>query len=139
MPVDLACHLDGPAVNNERILRYADVLLMYAEALVMSGGSMSDAADAVNQVRTRVNLAEMTFASNDELMDEIEHQRVMEFVLEGTRYYDLIRWGKLKSTLASHGFPDGASNIDEAKHKYFPIPLGEVNSNELLDQNPLWE
>ncbi len=139
LPVDLACYLDGPAVNNERILRYADILLMYAEALVMSGGFLTDAADAVNQVRQRVNLEVLTFADADELMDEIEHQRVMEFVLEGTRYYDLIRWGTLVETLDAHGFPDGASNINFEKHKYFPIPLGEVNANELLDQNPLWE
>ncbi|MGI9545155.1 MAG: RagB/SusD family nutrient uptake outer membrane protein [Cyclobacteriaceae bacterium] len=138
LPVDLACYLDGPAVNNERILRFADILLMYAEALVMSGGSLTDAADAVNQVRQRVNLPVMTFANGTELMTEIEHQRVMEFVMEGTRYFDLIRWGTLVETLNAHGFPDGASNIDFEKHKYFPIPLGEVNSNELLDQNPLW-
>ncbi|MEM7370352.1 MAG: RagB/SusD family nutrient uptake outer membrane protein [Bacteroidota bacterium] len=138
LPVDLACYLDGPAVNNERILRYADILLMYAEALAMSSGSLADAADAVNQVRERAELSTMTFGNTDELMDEIEHQRIMEFVMEGTRYYDLIRWGTLVETLQSHGFPDGASNINFEKHKYFPIPLGEVNSNELLDQNPLW-
>ena len=97
LPVDLACHLDGPAVNNERILRYADILLMYAEALVRSGGSLSEAADAVNQIRQRVNLDVMTFPGPDELMAEIEHQRVMEFVMEGTRYFDLIRWGTLQS------------------------------------------
>lgn len=139
LPVDYGCHLDGPAVNNERILRYADILLMYAEALVMSGGSQSDAADAVNQIRERANLSVMTFANAEELMVEIEHQRIMEFVLEGSRYYDLIRWGTLVETLNAHGFPDGASNINVDKHKYYPIPLGEVNANELLDQNPLWQ
>jgi hypothetical protein len=139
LPVDLDCYLDGPAVNNERTLRYADILLMYAEALVMSGGSLTDAADAVNEIRQRANLPIMTFANSTELMDEIEHQRIMEFVMEGSRYYDLIRWGTLVETLDMHGFPDGASNIDFEKHKYFPIPLGEVNSNELLDQNPFWE
>ena len=40
--------------------------------------------------------------------------------MEGTRYYDLIRWGTLVETLNAHGFPDGASNIDFEKHKYFP-------------------
>lgn len=138
LPVDLACYLDGPALNNERILRYADILLMYAEALAMSGGSLADATAAVNQVRERAKLAPMNFASEQELMSEVEHQRIMEFVMEGTRYYDLIRWGTLVETLRSHGFPDGASNINFEKHKYFPIPLGEVNANEALEQNPLW-
>lgn len=137
LPVSYACYLDGPAVNNERILRYADILLMYAEAVVQSGGSLADATEAVNQIRTRVNLEMKDFADGNALMEEIEHQRVMEFVMEGTRYFDLIRWGRLQETLNAHGFPDGASRIGE-KHKYFPIPVGEVNSNEMLDQNPLW-
>ena len=138
LPVSYGCYTDGPAVNNERILRYADVLLMYAEALVQSGGSLTDAENAVNQIRERAGLSNMTFADGASLMTEIEHQRIMEFAMEGSRYYDLIRWGRLKETLESNGFPDGASNIDTEKHKYFPIPLGELQSNELLEQNPLW-
>ncbi len=143
IPVDMACITDGPAVNNERILRYADVLLMHAEALVMSGGSLADAIADVNAVRARANLPVDVDQNGDPLtaaniMDEIEHQRIMEFVLEGTRYLDLIRWGKLVETLETNGFPDGASNIDAEKHKYFHYPNDEVLFNELLEQNPLW-
>ena len=46
--------------------------------------------------------------------------------------------GVLKERLQAHGFPDGAATLDEEKHKYFPIPVGEVLYNELIDQNPLW-
>lgn len=137
--VDLDCENPDAAVNNERIMRYSDVLLMYAEALVMSGGDLAVAADAVNEIRARANLVAMTFANGDELMAEIEHQRIMEFAFEGKRYYDLIRWGKLREALEAHGFESDASNIDEEKHKYFPIPLQEVNANALLEQNPLWQ
>jgi len=114
---------------------------MYAEAVVMSGGALAEATNAVDQIRSRANLpagvnvsgAALTGAN---IMDEIEHQRVMEFVMEGTRYYDLIRWGTLQQMLQAHGFPGGASNVDSDKHKYFPIPIGEVLSKESLDQNP---
>jgi hypothetical protein len=143
LPVDYACFNDGPALNNERILRYADVLLMHAEAVVMSGGSLADAIADVDAIRTRANLPTGVNQNGDALtanniMAEIEHQRVMEFTLEGSRYYDLIRWDKLASTLSAHGFPDGGSRV-EAKHKYFPIPLGEINANEMLDQSPAWQ
>lgn len=127
------------AVNNERILRYADVLLMYAEALVKSGAPLQDAALQVNKVRERAELDEITFNSTNEAMQEIEHQRIMELTMEGKRYFDLIRWGELKSELAAHGFANYAQNIDQEKHKYFPIPIDEVIYNELLDQNPLWD
>lgn len=141
--VDLACEDANNATNNERILRYADILLMYAEAVVMSNGDLQEAINAVNAVRERANLATGVDANGNtldasNLMAEIEHQRVMEFVLEGQRYYDLIRWGRLKSTLEASGFPDAASNVDEMKHKYFPIPLDEINANALIEQNPLW-
>ncbi len=143
MPVDYSCNLDGPAVNNERILRYSDILLMQAEALVMSGGSTAEAIGYVNQIRERVNLpADQDYRGNaltaSNIMAEIEHQRVMEFTLEGSRYIDLIRWNKLEQTLTSSGFPDAASNIDMAKHKYFHYPRGEVLANEALDQKPEW-
>lgn len=143
MPVDYACNTDGPAVNNERILRYSDILLMEAEALLMSNGSVPDAIAHVNTIRERVNLApDVDHNGNpldaNNLMAEIEHQRVMEFTLEGHRYIDLIRWGKLPETLSSHGFPDAASNIEMPKNKYFHYPRGEVLANEELDQKPEW-
>lgn len=143
LPVSLSCYTDGPALNNERILRYADILLMHAEAVVKSGGAISDAIEDVNAIRARADLPIDVDRNGDPLtadniMAEIEHQRVMEFTLEGHRYYDLIRWGNLVERLNAHGFPDGASNVDVNKHKYYPYPVGEVNSNEMIEQNPLW-
>ena len=116
---------------------------MYAEANFMAGGNITESVNVVNLVRARANLLINVDANGNSLdatniMDEIEHQRVMEFVMEGTRYYDMIRWGVLKERLQAHGFPDGAATLDEEKHKYFPIPVGEVLYNDLIDQNPLW-
>jgi len=124
--------------NNERVLRYADILLMYAEALVKSGGSLSEASSAVQQVRDRANLANKTFSSADELMDEIEHQRLIELAYENVHYFDLIRWGKLGEALRDHGTPTQVANFDPVKHKFFPIPIQEVTNNENLEQNPAY-
>ncbi len=135
--VNQACEDPETNTNNDRIMRYSDVLLMYAEALAMSGGSLADAGDAVNQIRERVNLAPLTFGNVDELMAEVEHQRIMEFAFEGKRYYDLIRWGVLQERLTENG-QEFAGNIEE-KHQYHPYPQDEVLQNALLDQNPLWQ
>jgi tetratricopeptide (TPR) repeat protein len=125
--------------NNERILRYADILLMYAEALLMSGGSMAEAADALKQVRNRANLPEKTFVNGNELMEEIRHQRIMEFAYENTHYFDLIRWDLLGESLIDHGTSIQVASYDPIKHKYFPIPTSEINNNLNLDQNEAWK
>ena len=124
--------------NNERVLRYADILLMYAEAVVMSGGNMADAAAAVKQVRDRANLPEKTYASGEALMEEIRHQRVVEFAYENMRYFDLIRWNMLEEALMEHGFEDQAANYNPEQDRYFPIPVEEINNNPNLEQNEAW-
>lgn len=133
----------GSAENNERILRYADILLMYAEAVTMDAGAVTtEAVEAVQEVRDRANLATKTIAdygSASELMDEIKHQRVMEFTYENTYYFDLIRWGELGEALQQHGTPTQVSNYDPVKHKYFPIPTSEVVNNDNLEQNDPWK
>lgn len=129
--------------NNERVLRYADILMMYAEALTMDTGNITpEAVLAVQEVRDRVNLSTKTigdYASADELMEEIKHQRVMEFSYENMHYFDLIRWGELGEALQKHGTPTQASNYDPVKHKYFPIPTSEVVNNANLEQNEAWK
>lgn len=125
--------------NNERIMRYADILLMYAEAVVMSGGNMAEAVAAVKQVRDRANLPVKTYANNNELMEEIRHQRVVEFAYESMRYFDLLRWGMLKEALMEHGFETQAANYDPVQDKYFPIPVEEVNNNPNVEQNDPWK
>jgi len=140
--VDLGCepvHTGNEPENNERILRYADILLMYAEAVVMSGGDLSAAADAVSQVRERANLATKTFASSEVLMEEIRHQRIMEFAYENIHYFDLIRWNMLGEALQDHGTETQVASYDPEKHKYFPIPADEINNNSNLEQNLPWQ
>nr|WP_299382921.1 RagB/SusD family nutrient uptake outer membrane protein [Allomuricauda sp.] len=137
--VHLACppELEGSSDpdNNERILRYADILLMHAEALVASGGDLTAALESVNVVRRRANLSD--YADTATLLDEIKHQRAIEFAYENLRYFDLIRWGELESFVAANGTATQQANVG-AKHKYFPIPVDEVTNNSNLEQSEPW-
>ncbi len=122
--------------NNERLMRYADVLLMYAEAIADADPAAANAA--LTEVRDRANLPVETF-SGPALMAEIRHQRVMEFSYESMYYFDLIRWGILGQELQDHGTDPQIENYDAVKHKYFPIPTSEINNNTNLEQNDPWK
>ena len=120
---------------NYHIIRYADVLLMYAECLANTG-SISDAAKYVQEVRDRVNLPdrEAEFAGYNlaQFMEQLEHERIMELAVEGKRWYDIRRWGYL----------DNQAKLDELKahdsefDSYVPgkdvVPIAQLE----LDKNP---
>jgi hypothetical protein len=123
--------------NNERALRYADVLLMLAEALTMQG-KVTEAYPYVTQIRDRAKLAKLPNGyTSDQMMTEIMHQRMIEFARENQRFYDLKRWGKLKQEIANSD-KVGKQFYVEGKYDYFPIPQNEINSNHLITQNPNW-
>lgn len=103
-------------------IRLADTYLMEAEALVMSGGNLSRAQDLLDAVRARVGLPYVAVT-----MESIKHERRMELVGEGQRWFDLVRWGDAPSALAFKGFVEG-------KNEILPIPLLELE-NTLLEQN----
>lgn len=107
------------ANNNIRILRYADVLLMNAEAKIRKGQN-GDAE--INLVRERAKLAPVTGATLDQLLDE----RRAEFAMEwGERFFDLVRTDKAAGTLP--GFVKGES-------EYYPIPQNQIDLNPNLKQ-----
>jgi len=121
---------------NEKVLRYADVLLMYAEALTMQGKT-TEAYPLINRVRNRANLADLPAGySSDQMMAEIRHQRMIEFYREGLRFYDLKRWGIIKQEM------DNSDKVGrefyESKFEYFPIPQNEINTNPAMKQNDPW-
>ncbi|WP_298502657.1 RagB/SusD family nutrient uptake outer membrane protein [uncultured Maribacter sp.] len=135
--------LDGgwhSAGNNLRILRYADVLLMFAEADVMANGGNSTqaAVDAVNEVRRRADMSEFTTIT----MQDIEDERVKELTFERTRYFDLLRWDRVKSRIVDN--PDlksesGGTSSYKPGREYLAIPLSELdgnNNDEGFKQNP---
>lgn len=113
---------------NLRILRYADVLLMYAEALV-SGATIAtecglSADDAVNLVRNRAGLNDLTGATQQDIWDE----RRAELAMEEDRFFDLVRTGQAATALAGKGFVTG-------KHEVYPIPAAQRQLNANLIQN----
>jgi hypothetical protein len=129
--------------TNIHLMRYADVLLMYAEAL-NEAGQTSTAIEMINKVRQRSNAADLSSSlSQAELRTQIRHhERPAELSMElGIRWFDLYRWNKgntakesIKTTLTAHNKPF-ASNYTEPKHNLFPIPAYEMNTNTKLDQN----
>ncbi|MFH0758429.1 MAG: RagB/SusD family nutrient uptake outer membrane protein [Bacteroidota bacterium] len=118
---------------NFPVLRYADVLLMKAEAL-NNLNRTSEAEVPLNAVRKRAGLPAVTGLSQSEFREKVLHERRMELAFEGQRWFDMIRidggqWGLdfLHSI--------GKLNASE-KHLLFPIPLKEIESNPNLIQNP---
>ena len=89
-------------------------------------------------IRKRAGLADKTFAQAD-LMAEIEHQCLLEFFGEGHRFDDLKRWYTTQEikTIFNANEKQGADNFQE-KYRYYPIPSGELNNNNAMEQTELW-
>jgi len=121
------CFMSTP--QNAHVIRYSDVLLTYAEAvMVIQGGVASDptALDAFNQVRTRAGLTAMDSFNADDMLQE----RRAEFAFEGQRWFDLLRSGNAVEIMTLHG-----KNLD-SHNLLFPIPSSEIEVNPKLEQNP---
>ncbi len=121
--------------NNENfpVLRYADLLLMQAEALNESG--QTTAAEApLNEVRQRAGLPGIHGQSQADMRNTILHERRMELAFEGQRWFDIIRVNNGEYGLNFlHAI--GKTNAT-AKHLLMPIPQVELDANPNLTQNP---
>ena len=130
---------------NQIEIRYADVLLMYAEAVVNGGtqGSLS-ALDAVNQVRARVGMPAVAAVN----MNVIENERILELTQEGHRFFDLLRWGKVVQRFRELEASDpnfkqynnsAYLRFQENKNEWLPLPVDEVEGNPYIQRNnPGW-
>lgn len=123
--------------HNRRIIRFADVLLMAAEAL-NENDKPADALPHLNRVRRRARqgdpnlLPDVTETDKNQLRDIILHERRVELALEGHRFWDLVRTGKAPNVLGPLGF------IEE-KHELLPVPQSEIDlSQGALSQNDNW-
>ena len=124
--------------HNRRVIRYADVLLMAAEALNENGKS-SQALQYLNQVRARARgngnmnvLPNVTTTDQNSLRDAILKERRSELAMEGHRFWDLVRTGRAAAVLGPLGFQPG-------KHELLPIPQTEIDiSQGAIRQNPGW-
>lgn len=117
-------------------MRYADVLLMYAEVL-NEQGKTADALPYVNQVRQRARLANLTGLSQADLRLALEKERRVEFLYEGHRWFDLVRTGRAQTVLNAHYASLNLSFKLDAFELIFPIPQNEVDLNPtMVKQNP---
>lgn len=147
-----ACKLCPPAASvktyantgtdyNYMVTRYADALLMYAEALFMTGDK-DNAIKYFNQVRTRTLGATAALTSNDLSIDVILHERRMELAFEGHRYFDLVRTGKAieiisKDLMTKVDYDDKIYTLSPIPEYQLilPIPVGEIEKDPTLTQN----
>ncbi|RAV30213.1 RagB/SusD family nutrient uptake outer membrane protein [Sinomicrobium soli] len=150
------------------VVRFSDVLLMYAEAENELNPGSELALNAVNEVRERAHATPLETISKELIQEE----RRLELCFEGFRRYDLIRWGifqeKVDETMAAMQAADNSENTDwplygtgdpesrtnslnglnyyfdaynnyeDNKHQLLPIPEQEIGANDLIKQNPNW-
>ena len=116
------------------VIRYADVLLKYAEALNESGGA--NAAQFLNMVRNRAGLANTTATTQSELRDAIEMERRLEFIGEGHRWFDLKRTGEAVSTMNAWFVATGKNVVINSDNLLLPIPQSQIDTDPAITQNP---
>jgi starch-binding outer membrane protein, SusD/RagB family len=125
---------------NHRIIRYADVILMLAEASNELGNGATAEANlelirnraSGNLGPTRTVLPFIKFVNQDQMRKAIKEERKYEFAMEGSRFYDLVRWGDADSVLQSLGYTHRA--------RFYPIPQKAIDlAPGVLTQNPEWQ
>jgi hypothetical protein len=125
--------------TNMPLIRFADVLLSYSEAVNAAGGAPSaEAYSGINRVRARAGLDGLSGLSKEQFFEEIVNERARELFCEGVRWFDLKRWGLLRR---AENRGESAPSIDNIKvelpkHSVFPFPQVELDANPNLTQNP---
>lgn len=132
---------------NLRVMRYAEVLLLAAEAHVMAGNQGSALA-YINEVRDRARLTPLSAVT----LDDVKKEKRLELCMECVRFQDLVRWGDAEATMGNQGKEIPAFKVDgvtypyenkqlygfKAKHNLLPIPLKEMELNPNMVQNEGW-
>tara|TARA_B110000037_G_scaffold206486_1_gene252476 strand:+ start:1969 stop:3642 length:1674 start_codon:yes stop_codon:yes gene_type:complete len=134
------------------VFRLGHVLLMRAEALIMSGQhTHGDVNASINELRARVGMpsvedAEGTGLSNQDYIDLIRHEWRVETAMEGWRFHNVQRWGQLEETYNKVNETDHLlfpsviqKKVYDPRLEVFPIPLPELDRNTNLVQNPVWQ
>lgn len=131
--------------TNVRLIRFSDVLLMYAECIVASGGDLSAAVELVDRVRARVNMPKLAVnhlsstTNTDLFLKRLQTERVLELASEGHRWADIKRWQLLENEADLNELktrdPD-FNNFVIGRHSRLPIPSDEVRNNPNITQNP---
>ncbi|MCW3788031.1 RagB/SusD family nutrient uptake outer membrane protein [Plebeiibacterium sediminum] len=131
---------------NIRLIRYADVMLMYAECLAnTTSGSLNEAVDLVNEIRARVNMPELAVNHPEAVADKtaflkrLQIERSLELCHEGQRWADLKRWGLFDTSAGLNELKQRDSDFNNfviGRHSSLPIPSNEIDNNAGLQQNP---
>ena len=129
---------------NFKVLRYADILLLYAETLLEGDSDISGAADYINMVRSResVNMPDVPMGTEAEMRTSLRDERIRELAFEYAHIYqDLRRWGTYEQELEAYWTPNknGGNNLAlnyDPLYLLWPIPQNEIDTNPELSQNP---
>lgn len=136
----------SPGGQDFYVIRYADILLMRAEALAETG-QLDEVYSLVNAVRARVAMptvesVEGSGLSKQQLIDIVRHERRVELAFEGLRFFDVKRWGIVEEAyLRAKADPVAPYNplYRGRMSEVFPIPETELDANKNLVQNPDWQ
>lgn len=126
---------------NYRVLRYADILLMYAEVLNETGRT-AQAYPYIQQIRARAKLPDLATVrpnmTQEQMRDQLAHERALEFAIEGQRINDLIRWGWFQNPTKLAELKSHDSDFDTYTpgNEWLPIPQSELDLNKNLKPNP---
>jgi hypothetical protein len=136
---------------DDPLLRYADLVLFYAEALI-ENGKIGEGIAQVNRVRARpsVNMPSLVATGQDDARQKLRHERRVELNMEGIRIFDLFRWEAMEETFGVgfntkvkyQRFNDNTILKDAdfifPKDNLWPIPISELDANPAAKQNPGW-
>lgn len=126
--------------NNLRVMRFAEILFLHAEACLQTN-NVSDAMADINRIRIRAGLQKKDISGLEAAWTELRKQKLLEFCAENLRWYDLIRWyddSALKNYLIETKDAGQSPSNYQPKHRFLPIPQAEVNANTELEQKPEW-
>ena len=151
-PEDLSHEYDGS--QDFYVIRYAEVLLSYAEALIEKGGNNALAIRLINEVRARVAMPSVESVegagkslTQADLRAIVRHERRVELAFEDLRFADIYRWNDFDGMQArmrddrakygcgvlNHSAPRGAQDY------VWPIPQSEIDTNDMLEQHAEWK
>lgn len=133
--IDASSTTANTSGNNYPLMRYADVVLMYAEAYnkVNDIADDNDAYKAVNSIRERAGLTKLSGLTKEQLHDAILNERRLELCFEGHRWFDLVRTDTFLPVLQGKGY------AATEKDKLMPVPQFEIDLNtNLLPNNPTY-
>ncbi|MEO5995171.1 MAG: RagB/SusD family nutrient uptake outer membrane protein [Chitinophagaceae bacterium] len=130
----------GNGAINMPILRLADIYLVAAEAEARLNGATVTAYGYINTIRLRAGLPALsTGLSKDAFVAAVLKERSWELFCEGDRWYDLTRTNTFLQVIPAAVNDVFPVRTPLAKHRYFPIPLDEINANSKLEQNEGWK